>query len=96
MAPTIEFQDIKFPKSRIISKYGMLSILISDNGPQFAGKELKLFFKELKIEHMHALVKHAHVNGLSIATIEGKELSKIKTSTFMTEIGVTNEIIFHR
>lgn len=41
LASTIEFQVIKFLKDNIISRYSVPKILISDNGPQFVGSELK-------------------------------------------------------
>lgn len=41
LAPTTEFQVIKFLKSRIILWYGVPHVLVSDNGPQFVGKDIK-------------------------------------------------------
>lgn len=63
MTYTTKFQVIKFLKSRIISRYSIPTILVSDNGPQFMGKELRWFCEQLKIEHRHAIVKHAQANG---------------------------------
>lgn len=40
-----------------------LSILVSDNDSQFAGNTFKWFYDELNIEHHHASVKHAQMNG---------------------------------
>lgn len=62
LASTTNFQVIKFLKYKIISKYGIPSILSSDNDSQFAGKKSKWFCDELKIENMNASVKHPQVN----------------------------------
>lgn len=53
----------KILKSRVISRYGILHMLVSDNEPQFAGKDPKWFLEELHIEHRFALMRHAQTNG---------------------------------
>lgn len=38
LTSTTEFKVIKFLKSRIVYRYGIPSILVTDTGPQFSGK----------------------------------------------------------
>lgn len=68
MVSTTKLQVIKLLKSRIISRYDILDVLINDNGTRFAEKNLKLFYEELKIEHHRASVKHTQTNGKVKAT----------------------------
>lgn len=68
---------IKFLKLRIISRYEIPSVLVSDNGPQFAGKELKWIWEELKIKYRHASVKHAQANG-KVETTNKTVLNRLK------------------
>lgn len=41
LASTTKFQVIKFIKSIIVARYGISSVLISDNGPAFVVKKLR-------------------------------------------------------
>ncbi|XP_074346828.1 uncharacterized protein LOC141685632 [Apium graveolens] len=55
---TINQQDcIKFMDA-IVMRFGIPVVLISDNGPQFAGSEFEAYLKELGIKHKRASVAH--------------------------------------
>lgn len=64
LASTMKFQVIKFLKARVISRYKIPHVLVSDNNPQFMSKDIKRFLEELHIEHNFAYIKHAQTNGL--------------------------------
>lgn len=53
---------IKFHKTRIVSRYRVPSILVSDNSPQLTETYFKLLCDKLKIEHHFGSVRHAQTN----------------------------------
>ncbi|XP_074352602.1 uncharacterized protein LOC141691742 [Apium graveolens] len=60
---TINQQDcIKFMDS-IVMRFGILVILVSNNGPPFVGYEIEAYLKELRIKHKRASVAHPQGNG---------------------------------
>ncbi|XP_074346517.1 uncharacterized protein LOC141685308 [Apium graveolens] len=44
-------------------RFGIPVILVSDNGPQFAGSDFEAYLKELEIKHKRASVAHLQGNG---------------------------------
>ncbi|XP_074342796.1 uncharacterized protein LOC141680479 [Apium graveolens] len=53
---------IKFMDS-IVMRFGILMVLISDNGPQFVGSYFEAYLKELGIKHKKASMAHPQGNG---------------------------------
>jgi hypothetical protein len=52
-----------FIKEQILCRYGVPRVLISDNGPQFASDEMRMFTLEHGIQHRFGSVHHAQTNG---------------------------------
>ncbi|XP_074351401.1 uncharacterized protein LOC141690508 [Apium graveolens] len=60
---TINQQDcIKFMDS-IVMRFGILVVLVSNNGPQFVGSDFEAYLKKLRIKHKRASVAHPQENG---------------------------------
>lgn len=62
LTSSTEFQVIKFMKSRVISRYGVLHVMVSDNGPQFTGKDIKWFLDKLHTQHPFASMRQMQTN----------------------------------
>lgn len=56
LVSTTKCKVMKFLKSIIIYRYEIPNVLVNDSGPQFVGKELKLFSDKLNIEDRRASV----------------------------------------
>lgn len=49
----------------LFSRYGILPVLVSDNGPQFCSEEFSAFLKSNGVKHIHSAMYHPATNGLA-------------------------------
>jgi transposase InsO family protein len=57
-----------------VARYGIMDILISDNGPRFASREFKQFADKYKFQHITSSPLHPQSNGLAekaVQTVKG-------------------------
>lgn len=48
----------------VFARFGLPSVLVSDNGPQFIAAEMAQFLKRLNIRHIHASPRYPRSNGM--------------------------------
>lgn len=53
-----------------IARYGIMDVLISDNGPQFSSEEFKVFVSEYGIQHITSSPLHQQSNGLAEKAVQ--------------------------
>ncbi|XP_072077868.1 uncharacterized protein [Arachis hypogaea] len=63
LASIIAAQCQKFFWRHFITRFGVLEIVISDNGTQFVDRRFKEFLKGLCISHLFSSVEHPQING---------------------------------
>ena len=52
------------------ARYGVLKVIVSDNGPQFMAREFRKFITEWNIKHMLSAPYHQHSNGKAESAVK--------------------------
>ena len=82
MIPDKSSSTVVLHTKRIFSKFGILKIVISDNGPEFAGKSYREFSKQWDFQHDTSSPRYPESNGQVERTIQmfKKTLRKVFTN----------------
>jgi len=68
---------------KIICRFGVLNMVITDNRRQFVDRKLETFFTELGIKHITSFVEHPQTNG------QAEAANKVVLSQLNKMLGAT-------
>ena len=71
----------KYMMKNVITRFGVPSWIITDNGTQFSSAKFQEFYKELGIKLCYTFVAHPQSNGV-VEGVNGQIMQRIKTQVF--------------